>query len=372
MASLFGKYYFLEEFLLEKQLPCLFNDPVPIFSAISAGQNDPRPKVKDFVDNVVDVWSESEFRRHFRISKTMYSHLLNEFRDPLKKINHGGYIPIPPKDQLYIFIWYLANLDSQREIALLFGVSEWFVHTCIKNVAEILSARVKQYISWPSYERQRHISEGFETNTTFPGIVGVMDGTHIRIVNCPGGQQDYINRKGFASIQAQLIVDDKLMINDVNVGWPGSTHDARVLRNSGIFHNAENNGKILQNHYIIADGAYPLKWWLMTPFRDNGRLNNAQRRYNRIFSSARQCVERAIGHLKGRFRRLQNLHVGSVTHMCNLVTSACILHNMCIICDDYIDDFMDMTQAEDINQYPNVFQNAADGANIRDRLVAIL
>ncbi|XP_062588208.1 putative nuclease HARBI1 [Saccostrea cucullata] len=262
MASLFGKYYFLEEFLLEKQLPCLFNDPVPIFSSISAGQNDPRPKVKDFVDNVVDVWSER--------------------------------------------------------------------------------------------------------------IVGVMDGTHIRIVNCPGGQQDYINRKGFASIQAQLIVDDKLMINDVNVGWPGSTHDARVLRNSGIFHYAENNGKILQNHYIIADGAYPLKWWLMTPFRDNGRLNNAQRRYNRIFSSARQCVERAIGHLKGRFRRLQNLHVGSVTHMCNLVISACILHNMCIICDDYIDDFIDMTQAEDINQYPNVFQNAADGTNIRDRLVAIL
>ncbi|XP_033727611.1 putative nuclease HARBI1 [Pecten maximus] len=151
------------------------------------------------------------------------------------------------------------------------------------------------YIAWPTYERQRDISQSFEDKYNFPGIVGALDGTHIPIVNCPGGQNDYINRKGFASIQLQLVVDDNLVINDpyTYLGWPGSTHDARVLRNCELFRKAENGEKILNNHYILGDGAYPLKPWLMTPFRDNGHLSPAQRRFNKAFPSARQCVERA-------------------------------------------------------------------------------
>ena len=72
-----------------------------------------------------------------------------------------------------------------------------------------------------------------------PGIVGILDGTHIAIVNCPEGETDYINRKGYASVQLQLIMDDSLLINDAYVGWPGSTHDARVLRNSTFVPEAE-------------------------------------------------------------------------------------------------------------------------------------
>jgi len=104
----------------------------------------------------------------------------------------------------------------------------------------------------------------------------VPDGTHIAIVNCPGGDNDYINRKGFASIQLQLIVDDTLLINNAYVGWPGSTHDARVLRNS-MFHNeAEQGMNISRGNFLIGDGAYPLKRWLMTPYRDNGHLTEQQ------------------------------------------------------------------------------------------------
>uniref|UniRef100_A0A1A8C4B5 DDE Tnp4 domain-containing protein n=1 Tax=Nothobranchius kadleci TaxID=1051664 RepID=A0A1A8C4B5_NOTKA len=63
---------------------------------------------------------------------------------------------------------------------------------------------------------------------------------------------------------------------DVYVGWPGRTHDARVLSNSTIFIKAEQqdgylfpremsrdiNGVEVPVH-LIGDAAYPLKKWLM-------------------------------------------------------------------------------------------------------------
>ena len=65
----------------------------------------------------------------------------------------------------------------------------------------------------------------------------------------------------------------------------------------------------------------------MTPFRDNGRLNAQQRRFNQMLSLARQTVERVYGHLKGRFRRLREITVRKLTRIGLLIISGCILHN---------------------------------------------
>ena len=83
----------------------------------------PLPNVlygKVLVWQVLNIWSVTEFKRHFIVSKTlyMYCYLLDELRDSLEKINHGGYIPIYHLKISYTFsfgIWYLANLDCQLQ-----------------------------------------------------------------------------------------------------------------------------------------------------------------------------------------------------------------------------------------------------------------
>lgn len=131
-----------------------------------------------------------------------------------------------------------------------------------------------------------------------------------------------------------------MLIRDINTGWPRS-HDARVLSKSNLFTNANRGNYLDANKYIIADSAYPRKMWLITPFKDNGRLNTQQRKYNKVLSPERQVMERSIGHLKKRFRRLIEVTIHHTKNCFKTIVSGCILHNLCIIHEDSVEDFVE-------------------------------
>ena len=63
-------------------------------------------------------------------------------------------------------------------------------------------------------------------------MAGAIDGCHVRIVPPGAFASDYFNRKLFHSIQFQAICDHKGRFLDVHVGFPGSVHDAGVLKSS--------------------------------------------------------------------------------------------------------------------------------------------
>lgn len=81
---------------------------------------------------------------------------------------------------------------------------------------------------------------------------------------------------------------------------------------------------------MIGDGAYPLKHWLLTPYRDNGNLNAEKKRYNFIHSSTRTVIERAFGILKRRFRPLRFIETKDMQTSCDIPISCSVLHNICI------------------------------------------
>ena len=59
-------------------------------------------------------------------------------------------------------------------------------------------------INWPDPNTQQAISRQFQLQSGLRGIIGSLDGTHIRLSSPPGGDKDYFKRKNFPSVQLQV------------------------------------------------------------------------------------------------------------------------------------------------------------------------
>ena len=176
-----------------------------------------------------------------------------------------------------------------------------------------------------------------------------------------------MNRKSYHSIILQAVCLPDTTFSNCLSGWPGSVHDSRVLKNYILW--AE--GQIVcGDKHLIWDGAYPLKNWLLTPYRDNGNLNAEKKRYNFIHSSTRTVIERAFGILKGRFRRLHFIETKDMQTSCDIPISCSALHNICIKQGEYGQEFLEDVQ-ENINVI-NVRDNDDTGGAKRDRIARSL
>jgi len=79
---------------------------------------------------------------------------------------------------------------------------------------------------------------------------------------------------------------------------------------------------------FLGDAAYPCFLQLITPYRDNGHLTQAQRNFNRIHSQCRISVEHGFGLLKQRFRQLYFLKLRNMQFIVKFILACCVLHNL--------------------------------------------
>ncbi|XP_018405841.1 PREDICTED: putative nuclease HARBI1 [Cyphomyrmex costatus] len=139
-------------------------------------------------------------------------------------------------------------------------------------------------------------------------------------------------------IYLQLICDHRTLITHCYSGYPGSVHDQRVFRQSEVADFLNDDEKFPTDSHILGDAAYELHQHLLTPFRDNGHLNERQNNYNYRHSAARVSVERCIGLLKGRMRSLLHcLPMSRVDLMAEYIVACCVIHNICTLRGDEID-----------------------------------
>lgn len=83
--------------------------------------------------------------------------------------------------------------------------------------------------------------------------------------------------------------------------------------------------------WLLGDSGYPQQPWLMTPVF-NAEEGTPEFFYNERHMSARNCVERCNGVLKGRFRCLlteRKLRY-KPNRVNNIIVSCVVLHNICI------------------------------------------
>ncbi|KAK7092305.1 hypothetical protein V1264_008069 [Littorina saxatilis] len=123
------------------------------------------------------------------------------------------------------------------------------------------------------------------------------------------------------------VVCDKDLFLDVFTGY-----DSRVFRNSDLVGVASN---LPPEFHVIGDSAYPLCDYLLVPFRDKAQTRT------------RVDVERAIGLLNEKFRRLKDLDMTNIREVPTFIFSACVLHNFIILDNGVDEDDIDLSDSND-------------------------
>lgn len=197
-----------------------------------------------------------------------------------------------------------------------------------------------EYVKFPNAEGMVANQRAFFNERNFPGVAGIIDGTHIPIQN-PGGNMGevYRNRKRFFSLNVQVVCGPQLEILDIVTRWPGSAHDARIFHNSRLKMRFETGG--LQG-CLIGDSGYPCTPYLLTPLLVTH--TPAERRYNRAQMFVRNKIECCIGVLKRRLLCLKKGLAYTPTKVSAFVCACAVLHNIAVMTNDPIPEDGDVRE----------------------------
>uniref|UniRef100_A0A6P7GTH2 Nuclease HARBI1 n=1 Tax=Diabrotica virgifera virgifera TaxID=50390 RepID=A0A6P7GTH2_DIAVI len=206
---------------------------------------------------------------------------------------------------------------------------------------------------------------GFYGICGFRQVIGAIHCTHIRIPKVGGNiGQYYINRKGYSSINVQVVANANLEIMDIVAHWRGSTHDSRIFNYCRLkrrFEQSEFKGRLL------GDSGYACSPYLFTPVLNP--TTQQEERYNRAHIQTRNTVERCFGVWKQRFRCLLDGFKTKLDNTKLYIVALAILNNIAIHHRDMIEN-IDQPGNEDIPVIPainnNIRGNAARAAFIND------
>lgn len=166
------------------------------------GQNRIKTKNDDYLEITIPLYNDEEFKEHFRVSRAVASNIAERFEESEHFFHQSGeFGKLNSYDFTLIFLWFAGHESaSYRDVADRFGIALSTLRKVIVRMVYFLSNLSQDVITWPTPEEQFYIREQFSANG-FLGVVGVIDGSHVRIDKPSEDPDSYMNRKGFYSMQ---------------------------------------------------------------------------------------------------------------------------------------------------------------------------
>ncbi|XP_008188998.1 putative nuclease HARBI1 [Acyrthosiphon pisum] len=301
--------------------------------------------------NIAQTIDFDNFKGSFRVERSTAYNIVEKFENsiffPRKNLNESS---VTSENHILSFLWFSANKCCLRDVSERFGVgltTQFRINNRVMDFLVDISATIINL-----NEGTVNLSREFQKVSGLPGVIGCIDGSSIPI-RTPAHKlkSTYTNRHDMPSITLQAICDYKKKFIDVFTGAPGKIHDSRVFALSDI---SKELPLICENKYhIIGDGAYSIRDWLLVPYKNYGNLTDTQIKFNKMLCGTRVLIENSFGLLKSRFRQLLQVDIHDVDKITKFIISCCVLHNMCIDMEDYIelDNEILLTLAAEPNVY---------------------
>ncbi|KAK6029166.1 hypothetical protein OSTOST_04728 [Ostertagia ostertagi] len=238
-----------------------------------------------------DNLSDDEFRRSYRFSRNVFFSICELLKVGPRASRDMEQILACLNKYLSPSIYLaemLCRVTLQRAV-----IKPRFPVSCRQLFKPSTEKRASSYIGRMS-RRARGSAVLFLINT-----LGFIDGTHCRIQRPHVAEGDFVNRKGYHSLNVGMVVDYDLRIRWVSSKFPGSAHDSRVFKTSELYEQLKNQ-------------------------------ELSEERYNRAVCSARARVERAFAVLKRQFHILHGECRYSPDRAAQIVVACCVLRNIAI------------------------------------------
>ncbi|KAE9360998.1 hypothetical protein PF008_g1465 [Phytophthora fragariae] len=227
---------------------------------------------------------------------------------------------------------YLAQGGTMDPAASALGISRSRGVVYINETLVVLSAMARKFVVMPSADETAVIEEGFFATAGFPGTVGAVDGTLVRIAR-PHDFEGWYCRKNFPAVNVQAIVDHCGLFRSISIR-SGSNNDQSLWNGSAVRKCL--SSFIPPGKHLVADAGYKIWGHMLTPFSEADAVEDRRKRvYNLAHSRTLMVVECAFGRLKNRFRvLLGKVEQKSSATVCNVIIGCVVLHNLLTIVQD--------------------------------------
>ena len=290
------------------------------------------------------TWSDEDFKLNMRVERETFELILHVVRPSIEKQpTNLNPEPTTCDRQLALTIYRLAHGCSFLTLQNLFGVSVSLAGIVFNHVCRVLVREMyDQYVRLPeTLEEWTKELSGFIENYEFP-CIAAWGGFHVHFSNKLKNVFSF--KKRYVANNFGLVGYNNRFLNTV-VGVPGSTHDAKLLRNSSIYEKIQ-TGETISNRTILfgnfgqvplitlGDSVFPRYSWLVKSYHEDTK-DPQQRYFNKKLCGARAVTGNAHGMLKGRWRILDKKPECRLKNVKYVIMTCVMLHNLCIELDDH-------------------------------------
>ena len=172
---------------------------------------DPQIRERKFQQREIDLdeLTDEELRSRYRLGRESIKFLVEILKDDLQRQTRRNHA-LSPTLQVLVALRFFASGSFLQIIGDTVGLPKSTVSRIVTDVSKALVSKQEEFINFPTEPAEvQDVKRGFYEKGGFPGVVGCIDGTHVRIQAPNKNENDYVNRKGFHSINVQAVCNHK-------------------------------------------------------------------------------------------------------------------------------------------------------------------
>ena len=150
---------------------------------------------------------DMEFRRRFRLTKHKVAMVLRMLLPHMRNLPRRG--TLSPRTRIFAALQFFATGSYQRLVGQSadISVSQQSVSNCVREISTLITNHLAaRFIHFPtSQEEKQEIKNEFFRRFHFPAVIGAIDCTHVRILRPQHEEHNYLNRKGYHSLNVQIV-----------------------------------------------------------------------------------------------------------------------------------------------------------------------